>query len=168
MREIEYDRETAVAYAKEWAYRRNPHYYDFSKIGGDCTNFVSQCIYAGGGVMNPVPTFGWYYYNLQNRAPAWTSVRYLHQFLTSNRGIGPYAEQVPAEKLLIGDLVQIRFLGAEDFGHTPIIVAITGKPLLENILVAAHSIDTDDRPLSSYLGVAEYRFLHILGIRKYT
>jgi hypothetical protein len=167
MRETKYDREAAVAYAKEWAYRRNPRYYDFSEIGGDCTNFVSQCLYAGGSAMNPVPTFGWYYYSSQNRAPAWTSVRYLYQFLTSNRGIGPYAEQVSAEKLLIGDLVQIRFLGAEDFGHTPIIVAIAGEPSLENILVAAHSIDTDDRPLSSYLGVAEYRFLHILGGRKY-
>jgi AraC family cel operon transcriptional repressor len=47
-----YDRESAVMYAHEWAYRRNPRFYDFEKIGGDCTNFISQCIYAGCGIMN--------------------------------------------------------------------------------------------------------------------
>ena len=37
-----YDRERAVAYAHQWAYSRNPAYYDFSVLGGDCTNFISQ------------------------------------------------------------------------------------------------------------------------------
>lgn len=36
-----YDREQAVQYARMWAYDRNPAYYDFSNLGGDCTNFVS-------------------------------------------------------------------------------------------------------------------------------
>ena len=42
---MEYNRANAVAYAKKWAYGRNPKYYDFSDLGGDCTNFASQCIY---------------------------------------------------------------------------------------------------------------------------
>lgn len=50
--EFPYNREAAVKYAVEWAYRRNQEYYDFEQIGGDCTNFVSQCILAGTGVMN--------------------------------------------------------------------------------------------------------------------
>ena len=53
---MEYNRANAVAYAKKWAYGRNPKYYDFSDLGGDCTNFASQCIYAGSGVMNYTPT----------------------------------------------------------------------------------------------------------------
>ena len=53
---MEYNRENAVAYAKKWAYGRNPKYYDFSDLGGDCTNFASQCIYAGSGIMNYTPT----------------------------------------------------------------------------------------------------------------
>lgn len=28
---------------------RSPAYYDFSRIGGDCTNFASQGLYAGAG-----------------------------------------------------------------------------------------------------------------------
>ena len=44
MREQEYEREKAVQYAKKWAYGRNPEYFNFDPIGGDCTNFISQCI----------------------------------------------------------------------------------------------------------------------------
>ena len=56
-----YDRDAAVAYARRWALSRNPLYYDFEDIGGDCTNFASQCLFAGAGVMNFTPVTGWYY-----------------------------------------------------------------------------------------------------------
>ncbi len=46
MRIKEYNRENAVEYAKIWAYKRNPKYYNFDPVGGDCTSFVSQCLYA--------------------------------------------------------------------------------------------------------------------------
>ena len=42
--EKEYNREHALQYAKKWALSRNPLCYNFSGIGGDCTNFVSQCL----------------------------------------------------------------------------------------------------------------------------
>lgn len=56
-----YDRAQAVAYARRWALSRNPLFYDFTGIGGDCTNFVSQCLLAGCCVMDYEPVFGWYY-----------------------------------------------------------------------------------------------------------
>ena len=43
-----YNREAALEYAKEWAFSRNPQFYDFENIGGDCTNFASQVLLAGG------------------------------------------------------------------------------------------------------------------------
>ena len=42
-----YDGAAAAAYALEWGMGRNPKYKDFGK-DADCTNFVSQCIIAGG------------------------------------------------------------------------------------------------------------------------
>ena len=72
MATFDYDRAAAVEYALTWAFRRNPAYYDFSEIGGDCTNFASQCVYAGSGVMNYTPDVGWYYINVNNRSPSWT------------------------------------------------------------------------------------------------
>ena len=41
----QYDRNRAVEYAHKWAYGRNPAYYDFEYLGGDCTNFASEVIY---------------------------------------------------------------------------------------------------------------------------
>lgn len=93
--EVPYNRKAAVAYADYWAYRRNPKYYAFDEIGGDCTNFVSQCVFAGCGVMNDTPDYGWYYYNVNDRAPAWTGVGYFYRFLTENRGAGPFGREAP-------------------------------------------------------------------------
>lgn len=52
MKEKEYNREKALEYAKKWAYKRNPKYYNFDLVGGDCTSFASQCIFAGSNIMN--------------------------------------------------------------------------------------------------------------------
>lgn len=45
---ISYDPNKAIAYARQWAKSRNPNYHDYSGEGGDCANFVSQCLIAGG------------------------------------------------------------------------------------------------------------------------
>lgn len=165
LKEIPYDREKAVAYAHEWAYRRNPKYYNFDDIGGDCTNFASQCVYAGTGIMNYTPTYGWYYIDINNRAPAWTSVMYFHRFMTTNKDVGPFGKDVDISMVEPGDLVQLRFIGKEVFGHTPIIVEIRGEKTIDNIYIAAHTYDCDCRQLSTYKNVAEMRFIHIQGAR---
>lgn len=158
MREIPYDRNAAVAYARTWAFERNPAYYNFEKIGGDCTNFASQSIYAGAGIMNYTPVMGWYYRSSSDRSASWTGVNYLYNFLINNKSVGPYAHVVTREEAMPGDIVQ---LGTRDghFYHSPVITAVT-----PTILVAAHTFDALDRPLSSYIyDVA--RFLHIDGVR---
>ena len=104
---LPYNREAAVAYAHTWAYRRNPAYFDFSGIGGDCTNFASQCIYAGAGVMNFTPLYGWFYRTANDRTPSWTGVQYLYDFLTRNLGAGPFATEVSLSQLEPGDVVQL-------------------------------------------------------------
>ena len=84
-----YKREEVKEYAKKWAYKRNPQYYNYDLIGGDCTNFVSQCIYAGSEVMNYNKTNGWYYNNANDKSPSWTGVEFLYDFLVKNKGKGP-------------------------------------------------------------------------------
>ena len=80
--ELPYNRERAVEYARRSALSRNPLVIDFTGRGGDCTSFVSQCIFAGTGVMNYTETFGWYYISSENRAPAWTGVEFFYDFVT--------------------------------------------------------------------------------------
>ena len=160
MKEVRYDREAAVAYARKWALGRNPAYYDFENIGGDCTNFASQCIFAGAQQMNFTPVTGWFYSSVSNRSAAWTGVEYLYQFLTTNRSVGPYAHTVPWHLAMPGDIVQLG-TATGDFYHSPVIVAVS--PV---ILVCAHTYDALDRPLSSYK-YENIRFLHIDGVRKW-
>lgn len=165
MRFLPYDRQAAVAYAHRWAFGRNPAYYDFSGIGGDCTNFASQCLYAGTGVMNFTPEFGWYYLSPESRAPAWAGVEFFWDFMTrAVRSPGPFGVESGMYLVRPGDFVQLRFRESGDiFAHTPVIVSVGEVPMLSNILVAAHSNDADNRSLSTYENVDEIRFLHILG-----
>lgn len=62
-----------------------------------------------------------------------------------------------------GDFVQLRFASDAPFTHTPVVVAVLGQTP-EEILVAAHSLDSDFRPLSTYPYEA-VRLIHILGVR---
>ena len=162
---LTYNRRAAVEYAHKWAFGRNPAFYDFSPIGGDCTNFASQCLFAGTGVMNYTPEFGWYYIDPENRAPAWTGVPFFWNFMTrSVLSAGPFGIETTYRLIRPGDFVQLRFENSgEEFAHTPVVVDVGFPPALDNILVAAHSNDADSRPLSSYERVQETRFLHILG-----
>ncbi len=162
--EFPYNRAAAVEYAHRWAYSRNPAFYDFEQIGGDCTNFASQCIYAGAGVMNYTPTYGWYYISADNRAPAWTGVEYLYNFLTTNEGVGPFGREVDISRVRPGDIVQLKIRG-DIFDHTPFIVSVGLFPTPANILVAAHSRDVDYRPLDTYT-YRDLRFIHIDGVRR--
>ncbi|MDT8715082.1 amidase domain-containing protein [Clostridium sp. 19966] len=162
MRTKYYDRASAVSYAHKWAFSRNPQYYDFKYLGGDCTNFASQVLYAGSGIMNYSPTFGWYYNNLNNRAPAWTGVEFLHRFLVNNQGIGPTAVEVDVSQVEPGDIVQLSFDGLV-FSHSLIIVSVGESPSPSNILIATHTYDADNRLLNSFSYVY-IRFLHITHV----
>ena len=159
-----YDRDRAVQYAHKWALGRNPAYYDFEKLGGDCTNFASQCIYAGSGVMNYTPVYGWYYISSFNRTASWTGVNYLYEFLVNNRGAGPFAEEVDASDAEPGDIAQVSFYDSKHFNHSPVIVEVPNPPAIGCILVAAHTFDTDYYRLMDF-EPAYVRFLHIKGVR---
>lgn len=153
-----YSRHQALLYAHKWAYGRFPAYYDYSKFGGDCTNFISQCLYAGCGIMNETPQTGWYYHSPAKRAPAWTGVEFLYRFLTTNQGVGPYASEFPQNRVLEGDIIQLSFDG-RFYEHSLFIVETNPE-----ILVATHTDDSDNRPLKTYRYQLA-RFLHIEGVR---
>ncbi len=154
-----YHRIRAVEYAKRWAMSRNPLFSRFDNFGGDCTNFVSQCLFAGSCVMNALPTFGWYYRFAGDYAPAWTGVPYLYNFLTENMDAGPFGAEIPIESAEMGDVIQ---LGRRDgtFYHTLIVTGMRdGVPL-----ICAHDNDALDRPLDTYI-YDQARCVHMEGVR---
>ena len=151
-----YNRSLAVAYAQRWSFERNPAYLDFSSIGGDCTNFISQCLYAGSGVMNYAPD-GWYYRSPTDRSPSWTSVEFLERFLTTNQTRGPFASLAAQSDMEIGDVIQLG--NRERFYHSLLVTRI----FMGRIYIAAHSDDAYMRPLDTYTAYRK-RYLHIEGV----
>lgn len=157
MSKEKYNRKKVYEYAKKWAYSRNPKYYNYEQIGGDCTNFASQCILAGWNEMNYDKNNGWYYINGNDKSPSWTGVEFLYKFLISNKGKGPNAKETTINNLDIGDIVQLSFNG-EKFSHS--LVVIQNGKSINDTLVATHSFDIFGKKVIAYK-FNKYRCLHI-------
>ncbi len=159
-----YQRQEVVKYARKWAFSRNPNYYNFDSVGGDCTSFASQCIYAGSKIMNYSKINGWYYINGNNKSPSWSGVEFLYQFLINNTSTGPYGRISSKEKIEVGDIAQLSFDGIK-FSHTLVIVSIMNRLDLSKIKVSSHTFDNFGKAISEY-NFKKIRFIHIEGVRK--
>ncbi|MBO5286706.1 MAG: amidase domain-containing protein [Clostridia bacterium] len=157
--EKEYQRERAVLYARKYALVRNPLFYSFEGIGGNCTSFASQCVLAGSCVMNFTPIFGWFYLSSNSRAPAWSGVEFFYNFMIGNRDVGPFGQVVDISQAMVGDIIQLQ--NEKDvFYHTLVITEIRDG----EIYICANSVDSLDRALSSYT-YKSLRVIHIQGVR---
>lgn len=154
-----YLRENALLYANRYAFSQNPIFGNFAGIGGNCTNFVSQCVYAGSCRMNYKPTFGWYYISMNERAPAWTGVDYFYNFITTNADVGPFGRQATPDEMEVGDVIQLGRDG-DGYYHTLLIVGFEG----DDPLVAAQTDNALGRALSTYTYDFS-RYIKILGVR---
>ena len=124
-----YDRAAAVAYAHQWADGRNHLWPDYTRYGGNCQNYVSQCLLAGGIPMDLDGSAVWKWYGdtpdnrgaAFGRSGSWSSVNQFAQYAESNTGYGlaaridaPYYEGEP------GDILDLGFGG--EWQHTVLIV----------------------------------------------
>lgn len=73
-----YSRTNAVNYAQTYWNNYNPNYPDWTPYGGDCANFVSQCLKAGGKPMTVGPATDFSYWfssgntaNVNNVSSTW-------------------------------------------------------------------------------------------------
>lgn len=155
---MSYNRQKVYEYAKKWAYSRNPNYYNFDPVGGDCTNFVSQCIFAGYNQMNYNQNNGWFYINGNNKSPSWTGVEFLYNFLVSNKSVGPKGKETIISDLNIGDVIQLSFDGIK-FSHS--LMVVQNGTTTKDTLIAAHTFDTFGKSVSEY-GFEKYRCIHVI------
>lgn len=156
-----YNRNLAVTYAKKWALSRNPKYYNFDPVGGDCTNFISQCLYAGSQKMNYNFENGWFYNNGYDKSPSWSGVEFLYKFLIKNKSYGPRGKEISKEDLEIGDIAQLSFDG-KTFKHSLFIIDINGNTL-NDISIATHTYDALGKKISEY-NFSKIRFVHIVNV----
>ncbi len=157
---INYNRKSALDYAEKWSRARNNNYLNFDGIGGDCTNFASQCLFAGVGIMNYEKDTGWYYNSPDDRAAAWSGAEYFRRFMIHNKGEGPFATAVSVSNLETGDFIILN--NGIEYYHTLIVTGFElGTPL-----VAAHTDDAYMRNLNTYHYISA-QGIHIIGANKY-
>lgn len=135
-----YNRDAAVAYANKWWNSYNPSYETFQV---DCTNYVSQCLFAGGAPMRgePAREEGWWYKG-GGWSFSWSVSHSLRWYLsTSEEGLTA-SEVKSAEELLPGDIICYDFERDGKWDHTTIVVAKDkeGMPL-----VNAHTDNSKNR-----------------------
>jgi hypothetical protein len=176
-----YKREKAVNYAKQWSQngaklRNSPPWanYDPPLGNGDCTNFVSQCIHAGGIPMDhkgkEYEQWKWYDNNYnpaqtaKGRVASWTGVEGLYNYCRHNKGFGMAASVDSTwNEAQIGDVVQLGKT-KDDFFHSIIITEYVydDSDILKDFLICCHTTDRYNYPLSAYSYPLK-RYIHIKG-----
>lgn len=156
-----YDRMKAVQYAEKWWNRFNPAYKSFTD---DCTNFVSQCLHAGGAPMRGYPdrAKGWWMMH-NNWSYSWTVAHSFKTYLQYSK-TGLRAKEVSSpQELKYGDVICIDFQGDGRFDHTLIVTDYDyyGMPL-----VNAHTTNSRKRywtyeDSSAYTPNIRYKFFTI-------
>jgi len=96
-----YNPDAAAAYADRYVYvgatsgdynyegYYNSAYANFNNVGGDCANYTSQCIAAGGMPQVPGSAYAtncWYYRSSSDRSATWTGASFLRDWMARNRG----------------------------------------------------------------------------------
>lgn len=155
-----YDRTQAVQYAAMWWSSFNPMFRAFRD---DCTNFISQCLWAGGMPMELTGRRdkGWWYLGPnENWSFSWAVAHSLRWYLdVSGRG----HKRESAHQLELGDVISYDWDGDHTWQHNTIVVGYDadGEPL-----VAAHTAAAWGRPWRyrdspAYTQRTEYLFWHI-------
>lgn len=165
-----YNRTGAVNYAFTYALTPNPAYYDFSSSGGDCTNFVSQCLYAGGGIPmhnNGVnyDTNSWFYVNGSTYSSCWTKALYFNKYITSSNG-KINASLTDYYGCSVGDVIQL-FSGSNAY-HSVIITAFdnpSGGTDRGDIYVCCHTSNRRNANFFTTWSGSSYKMYKIYGGR---
>lgn len=146
--DMAYNRIAAVNYAYKYALKPNKEFVYFSlreNIGGDCTNFTSQCLLSGGASMTYSPQ-SWYYKKLLTPPKyecsiSWSVAHSLYWLLRVNdeKGYqGPKGKQITNKNLLeLGDIIFLRDSKGLVF-HSAIITSFTSN---REPLIAQHTFD---------------------------
>ena len=136
-----YNGAAAAAYADTYWQRYNSAYPSFANSGGDCTNFVSQALYAGGIMMRPSPTYSgdaaWYMVKNKRQwtyAVGWVNAQdnsiFALQHLPGVKEVASYYGVAPgqmvADNASQGDIVLYDFNNDGIYDHEAIVVANDG------------------------------------------
>jgi hypothetical protein len=155
----EYDRGAAVAYALRYASERNEGWASYDRYGGNCQNFTSQALYAGGVPMDYAAPAQWKWFgdtpngsnSASGRSPAWSGVNEFLEYVKDNSGFGLVAHaDAPYYTGEPGDIIHLGL--NDDWRHTVMITRVMKNAAGETVdyLVASNTANLRDFPASAY------------------
>ncbi|MEU3715532.1 amidase domain-containing protein [Streptomyces californicus] len=106
-------------YAEKYWKNYNTSYRKFNDVGGDCTNFISQALRAGGWKNDTgyYKSYKNWWYNSANQTTSWVNVNYWASFALYS---GRTYNLDNVYKLGIGDILQMDFTGNRSKDHSMI------------------------------------------------
>ena len=158
-----YDRMSGFRYAELWWNGWNPAY---PQLEDDCTNFVSQCLFAGHLPMQQTDsrsTGWWFRFHSKETEPwsySWTTSHALYSYLLSQRGVKRVSS---ARDLKVGDVIFYDWSGQGTFHHSTFVVDFDhrGDPLVNAHTDASwhrHYLYLDSR---AWTARTRYAFVHL-------
>lgn len=171
-----YDRTKALEYANKYVNIRNNNWSSYDIYGGNCQNYASQIINAGGIPMDNLGSIGmqWKHYSdsineeeiESGRSYSWTGVEEFYEYAKYNKGYGLVAKtNANYYSALEGDIAQVGY--NDTYRHTTVVV---GKVLDDNnnildLIINSNSIDLENYPLQGYV-YPNKRIIKIIGYNK--
>ncbi|HET7579816.1 MAG TPA: amidase domain-containing protein [Bacillales bacterium] len=161
-RGFQYRRLEAVRYADRWWNGYNPQYQSFDV---DCTNYISQCLRAGGGPMvgHPNRARGWWYSG-KSWSYSWSVAHALRWYL-SGATSGLRAKEVDtADQLIPGDVISYDFEGDGHWDHSTIVTAkdLKGMPLVNAHTANCRKVYWDYEHSVAWTPKIKYKFFRIV------
>ena len=162
-----YNRRSAANYAIKYAIDPNKKYKYFEFVngnGGDCTNFVSQCLNAGGASMDNNKIRPWWYQS-GKASICWGVAHSLYWYLKTNqitnRNVIKGLEVQDMKELEIGDVVFYENYQNKIF-HAAIITSLTDIDGNKEPLISQHSYNQLNETYKKNYDYKKEHFLKII------
>lgn len=188
--------EANIGYSRDGAYNWASTYWrnysrafvnlgDQAGEGGDCTNFVSQCLRAGGAQNDKTGSYQWYYDNKGTSKTTddsypwtWSTAKGLNYILLGNyrnseygpKGIekiinsdAEYSSTI-GEFIKYGDIIQYEWSKTSNLKHSAVIVDMVYNSAKERYepVISTHTIDAWYLPWTK--NAYKTHFVHITGV----
>ncbi|MEU6254127.1 amidase domain-containing protein [Streptomyces sp. NPDC047043] len=142
-----YNYAAMATYAEKYWKNYNTAYRRYNSAGGDCTNYLSQSLYAGGWkqVTNSSEDYGTWYSKTSGESDTWIGVNEWSWFTQTTKRTTALAN---AYQMDVGDVLQMDFDkdGSKDHSMMTTYRSSSGVPYL-----TYHDVDTYRRSLASLI-----------------
>ena len=158
-----YDRDAALEYLYEYCGKRNPQWCAYDEVGGNCMNFGSQVLLAGGIPEDERGEEEWYWDGQNDLDLSWINVGRFYDYCCDNDGFGLVADTEAGYYTgEVGDVLIVGFNG--DHRHTTIISDIVRdkKGNTVDYLISCNTTNYRDFPASAYY-YTFHRLIKIYG-----